>query len=66
MLPAFLPWVRLNLGVDTTAEDKEQEDMEVDPPVINLPFLEELGTDCISRRSFLKWERIMHSHGCTF
>lgn len=32
-------------------------------PIINHEFLEELGTQKFSRRSFMKWERIMHSHG---
>jgi len=40
--------------------------MEITPPNINHAFLEELGTvDAFDRRSFLKWERIMHSHGAT-
>jgi alkyldihydroxyacetonephosphate synthase len=40
--------------------------MEITPPNINHAFLEELGTvDAFDRRSFLKWERIMHSHGST-
>jgi hypothetical protein len=40
--------------------------MTVDDPIINPAFLEELGTEILSRRSFLKWERINHSHGCTY
>ena len=39
--------------------------MEIEPPVLNHAFLEELGDKNYSRRSFLKWERIMHSHGAT-
>ena len=35
----------------------------VHEPILNHEFLEELGTTKISRRSFMKWERIMHSHG---
>mmetsp|Transcript_45797 Transcript_45797/g.33523 ORF Transcript_45797/g.33523 Transcript_45797/m.33523 type:complete len:324 (+) Transcript_45797:331-1302(+) len=38
--------------------------MEVNPPIFNHDFLKELG-ESFSRRSFLKWERIMHSHGAT-
>lgn len=66
LLPAFLPYAETQLGVKTEFEDPQQEDMEVDAPVMNHAFLEELGTECISRRSFLKWERIMHSHGATY
>ncbi len=39
--------------------------MPILPPVFNHALLEELGQDDFSRRSFLKWERIMHSHGAT-
>jgi alkyldihydroxyacetonephosphate synthase len=39
--------------------------MEIDPPFFNHEFLQELGEQQLSRRSFLKWERIMHSHGAT-
>jgi len=41
--------------------------MEVDPPQnTNHEFLQELDkANCYSRRSFEKWERIMHSHGAS-
>ena len=39
--------------------------MDVDAPIINHDFLEEVGNENFSRRSFLKWERIMHSHGAS-
>jgi len=39
--------------------------MEIDPPVLNHEFLSELGDNGFERRSFMKWERIMHSHGAT-
>lgn len=39
--------------------------MTVHDPHFNHAFLEELGDKGFSRRSFLKWERIMHSHGAT-
>lgn len=41
--------------------------MEIDPPQnINHDFLMTIeGEKCYSRRSFEKWERIMHSHGAT-
>jgi alkyldihydroxyacetonephosphate synthase len=47
-------------------EEDAQADMEIAAPVINYDFIEELGDAHLSRRSFLKWERIMHSHGATF
>ena len=39
--------------------------MEIDLPILNHGFLEELSEKDFDRRSFLKWERIMHSHGAT-
>jgi alkyldihydroxyacetonephosphate synthase len=51
--------------IDHTAKDAAQKDMEIDPPVFNHEFLAELGEKAFSRRSFMKWERIMHSHGQT-
>ena len=41
--------------------------MEIDPPKnVNHPFLQALDSAlCYSRRSFEKWERIMHSHGAS-
>jgi alkyldihydroxyacetonephosphate synthase len=66
-LPEFLKWIcePSNIGADINVVDHCQEDMEVDAPVINLGFLEDMGNESFSRRSFLKWERIMHSHGCS-
>jgi len=44
-----------------------QEDMEIDEPKnVNHEFLEALEKEkCFSRRSYEKWERIMHSHGAS-
>ena len=39
--------------------------MEIHPPNFNHPFLAEVGDSGFDRRSFMKWERINHSHGCT-
>jgi alkyldihydroxyacetonephosphate synthase len=39
--------------------------MEIHAPHINHAFLEELGENGFERRSFMKWERIMHSHGAS-
>ena len=62
-LPKFADYVTTHLKTDLNQIDPPQEDMDVPPPRINHAFLEELGTEQISRRSFMKWERIMHSHG---
>ncbi len=66
LLPNFLPWLRDKLNVDVSAQEPLQADIEVHTPIVNLAFLEELGVQNISRRSFHKWERVMHSHGATF
>jgi alkyldihydroxyacetonephosphate synthase len=40
--------------------------MEIDPPNVNHEFLKALEQEnCFNRRSFEKWERIMHSHGAS-
>lgn len=40
--------------------------MEVTPPKINHDFMNAIEKEkCYSRRSFEKWERIVHSHGDT-
>ena len=50
-------------GIDVTKELPIKKDQEIHPPHFNHAFLEELGDKGVSRRSFEKWERIMHSHG---
>jgi len=52
-------------NIDYSKKTPKQSDMEIHPPTFNHEFLEELGETDFSRRSFLKWERIMHSHGAT-
>ena len=64
-LPEFLPWIQANIGADVNRTDPMQDDMEIDAPIINHAFLEALGEESFDRRSFLKWERIMHSHGAS-
>lgn len=64
ILPKFSQYITEHLCTDLNYEDPAQEDMnDIAPPNINHAFLEELGTQKFSRRSFMKWERIMHSHG---
>jgi hypothetical protein len=65
-LPAFLPWIKANMGIDTNNEATYQENMPIEAPVMNHEFIEELGTTNISRRSFMQWERVTHSHGATY
>jgi alkyldihydroxyacetonephosphate synthase len=63
-LPSFKPWAMNNLGIsDWTKRETAQADFEVAPPTLNHEFIKELGEKSFSRRSFQKWERIMHSHG---
>lgn len=65
-MPSFGPWVNANTGADLNYNDDSQPDMEVDAPNVNTDFIDELGTQNISRRSFLKWDRVIHSHGHTY
>lgn len=39
--------------------------MNIHAPFINHQFMDEIGESNFDRRSFEKWERINHSHGCT-
>jgi alkyldihydroxyacetonephosphate synthase len=67
-LPNFLPFLKKALSVDINHELEKQphENHVVAPPNINHAFVEELGVVNLSRRSFEKDERILHSHGHTF
>ena len=67
-LPNFLPFLNKALSVDINHELEKQphENHVVAPPNINHAFVEELGVVNLSRRSFEKDERILHSHGHTF
>lgn len=58
-------WAEENAGFDFTKIAAKQADMEIHAPHFNHAFLEELGENNFDRRSFLKWERIQHSHGAT-
>lgn len=58
-------WAESNAGFDFSKLSPKQADMEIHAPHFNHAFLEELGDKKFDRRSFLKWERIMHSHGAT-
>src|SRR5437763_92784 len=64
-MPNLKKWCEDFARIDFTMKTPKQNDMEIDPPVLNHGFLEELGDQNYSRRSFMKWERIMHSHGAT-
>ena len=63
-LPNFSGYIRDHLNTDLDHEFNAQEEMQnITPSIINHDFLTELGTENFSRRSFMKAERIMHSHG---
>jgi len=62
-LPNFAPFANKNMGIPFDQLDPKHEDIEVDAPVLNHAFLEELGLSNFSRRSLMKWERLFHSHG---
>ena len=62
-LPKFGTYVSDNMHTDLDSTDPAQPDMDAAAPNLNHAFLEELGSEHLSRRSFAKWERIMHSHG---
>ena len=65
-MPHFKPWASEVVHIDFNLKRSEkQPDMQVHAPHFNHAFLEELGEKGFSRRSFSKWERIMHSHGAT-
>lgn len=67
VMPTFKSWVASFMHLDFDSPTPAQADMEVDPPLINEGFVDELGTSLssFSRRSFEKWERAMNSHGQT-
>ena len=54
------------MKIDPNFSKEAQADINIPPPNVNHAFVEELGVQNISRRSFFKWERIMMSHGHTF
>lgn len=65
-MPEFYPWVVKEAGFKFGDEKVEQKDMDIDPPNVNHEFLKALQKEnCFNRRSFEKWERIMHSHGAS-
>ena len=67
-MPNFATWILDNVkGVDFNSPRPQQDDMEIDPPKhVSHDFLRALeSAKCFSRRSFEKWERIMHSHGAS-
>ena len=64
-LPALVPFFEKDLALspDDVSPSQEEQNIQIDPPNINKLFLEELGTQNFSRRSFEKYDRIIHSHG---
>lgn len=66
-MPYLTKWIEDTINVNYDNPIFAQEDMEIDPPKnVNHEFLKDLEMlKCFSRRSFEKWERIMHSHGAS-
>lgn len=62
MMPDFRAWAENKIGIDIDFTSFPQKSMEVDPPIYNEEFLENLGNN-FSRLSFINQERMMHSHG---
>jgi alkyldihydroxyacetonephosphate synthase len=67
-LPAFMPFLKKSLSVDVAFETPKQPESAyiIEAPSVNAAFVEELGVLNVSRRSFSKAERVLHSHGHTF
>ena len=63
ILPGFLPFLKASLSVDVDHVEPKASEFEVYPPMIVHAFVEELGDQLFSRRSFGKIERVHHSHG---
>ena len=64
MMPDFRTWAENKIGIDVTVTSFPQKAMEVDAPILNEEFLDNLD-DHFSRISFDDKERMMHSHGHT-
>ncbi len=43
-LPAFLPFLENEIGVNTKNENEKQDDITINLPNVNHAFVEELGT----------------------
>jgi len=57
-MPHFKKWAIEKVGIDLNLKTEVQSDMEVHAPNFNHDFLSDLGENGVSRRSFMKWERI--------
>lgn len=62
-MPHFKAFADEVAGAELTWHIPTKTDQQLKQPTLNHAFLEELGEKGFSRRSFEKWERIMHSHG---
>lgn len=57
-------WAEKHAGVDFNVKAEKQFDMDILPPNFNHQFMQEVEKEkFFSRRSFDKYERMMHSHG---
>lgn len=66
-MPDFFGWVEKNVTLNFKEPRYKQADIDIDlPKNLNHEFMSELiDQKMFSRCSFLKWDRIMHSHGAT-
>lgn len=62
IMPDFRQWAENKVGIDVNNTSVAQKAMEVDPPILNEDFLDNLNYN-FSRISFIDKERMMHSHG---
>jgi hypothetical protein len=62
-MPHFKAFGESVAGIELNWDIPMNQNPSVKPPTFNHAFFEELGEKGFSRRSFDKWERIMHSHG---
>ena len=67
VMPEFFKWVSEEIALNHENQREAQADMEIDDPMnVSHEFLQAIEKEkCFTRRSFEKWERIMHSHGAS-
>lgn len=64
-LPTLVTYCEKEFGINKEVISPKQEIVAVHKSILNHAFIQELG-ESYSRRSFERWERLMHSHGSSF